>query len=150
MELPCGGWVVFHDPEEVTGRHHRRVIAAMKFDVTAEDLSSGDAGAAQMVAQLGKSGKVMSMGMDYVYGMTCMLIAEWDIPYTPIGTGYIPHQLPLPCDDPGALESLRYKDYRAIIDMASPLVSQIEQLGGGPATPDDAGVPGSPTAPAGD
>ena len=64
------------------------------------------------------------------------LVTAWTLPYLPGAK--------LPSEDPATWEELEIADFDAIVTAARPAV---EVLFPAPATPDDAGVPGSPTEP---
>ena len=121
-------WLVFHDPEDLTGDDYKAVVD--KITGTADQLEN----------------RVLGVGVSFTEGMTCVLIKDWHIPYTPKGTNYQPGQVPLPAADPFVFGKLRIKDYRTALDLAAPLVRHLTPRD---ATPDDAGVPGSPTSPVG-
>jgi hypothetical protein len=122
IDLPSGGSVDFRDPEDLIGDDHRRIIDTIRLEVSG-------------VAQ----------AMDTAYGAACMLIEKWDIPYTPRGTAYEAHQVPVPETDFALLGRLRWRDYHAVLEACAPAVRVMF-----PArpTPDDATTPGSPTVPA--
>jgi hypothetical protein len=131
ITLPSGGTVVLRDPEDLTGDDHRRVVAAIR-GVTANGVESG---------------RELAAVMDLVYGTACMLVESWDIPYEP-GRPRQPATgpWPLPCDDPAILGKLKIADYRTLIDKVGPAAAVLFPPED---TPDDAGVPGTPTPPAG-
>lgn len=124
IDLPSGGWVEFHDPEDLTGADHRRVMAAINGD---------------------PSTPRVAMAMDMVYTMAELMIKAWKIPYTPKGTDYFVDEVPIPDAAPGVLEHLRMPDYGAIINAVQPVMALIN----GRVSVDDAGKPGTPTRPAG-
>ncbi len=125
ITLPSGGWVEFHDPEDLTGADHRRIMGGIDGDPTTPRVG---------------------MAMDMVYTMAELLVKAWKIPYTPKGTTYLVDEVPIPEMKPGVLEQLRMPDYAAVIDAVAPVMALIN----GKVSVDDAGVPGSPTKPAGD
>lgn len=124
IDLPSGGTVDFRDPEDLIGEDHRRIVDTIRVDVSG-------------VAQ----------AMDTAYGAACMLIEKWDIPYTPKGTTWDSHNVPVPEADFVLLGKLRMKDYHTIIEAIAPAMRTLFPAA---ATPDDAGKPGSPTVPASD
>jgi hypothetical protein len=124
LDLPSGGWVEFHDPEDLTGADHRRIMAAINGD---------------------PSNPRVAMAMDMVYTMAELMVRSWKIPYAPKGTAYFADDVPIPEVAPGVLEKLRMPDYAAIIAAVAPIMSLIN----GEVSVDDAGKPGTPTRPAG-
>jgi hypothetical protein len=116
ITLPSGGTVMFRDPEDLTGHDHRKVMNG-----------------------IGSMDREVAAAMDMVYGVACMLIESWEIPYLP--------NLVLPSINPLALGDLRLRDYNAIINAVGPAAALF--LPAEP-SPDDAGKPGSPTVPASD
>jgi hypothetical protein len=124
LTLPSGGVVSFLDPEEMLGTHVQAMISAVR----RESSETGQA-------------------MDLVQAAACMLIESWSIPYA-VGKPKEPadQPWPLPTEQPAMLGMLSARDYRSVIEAVSPAIEIIFPK---PATPDDAGKPGSPTAPAG-
>lgn len=131
-----GAWVVFDDPEDITGNDYKRAVNAIR--ATAEEAGN-----------LEESTRALGLSLDFLDGIAIMAIAEWHIPYTPKGLDpqqYAPGAIPIPATNPTLLGALKLRDYRTIIGLVTPLA---RQLGGREVTPDDAGVPGTPTPPAG-
>jgi len=124
IDLPSGGWVEFHDPEDLTGADHRRVMAGVNGDPSAPRVG---------------------MAMDMVYTMAELMVKKWSIPYGPRGTEYFADDVPIPENAPGVLEKLRMPDYAVIIGAVTPIMALIN----GKVSVDDAGKPGTPTRPAG-
>ena len=123
LNLPSGGSVEFHDPEDMTGEDHRRIV----------DTVRDDAGS-------------ISQAMDTAYATACLLVQTWDIPYTPKGTAYDPHQVPTPAEGGfDLLGKLRLRDYHAIISGIGPAVRMLFPKD---SSPDQAATPGTPTGPA--
>jgi hypothetical protein len=128
IDLPSeGGWVEFWDAEDLTGADHRRAL----------DHVRGDPGEPRV-----------AMATDLLYSYACILIRAWHIPYTPKGTDYVPGTFPIPDKDASLLERLRLTDYSAIMMTISPAMRLLTGVGV-TVTPDDAGVPGTPTSPSG-
>lgn len=125
LDLPSGGTVEFVDPDDLTGDDHRRIVAGITGDLEHQQLG---------------------MAMDVVYGTAAMLIESWVIPYAPKGTSYAAGSVPIPSQDFGSLGKLRLRDYHTIISAVGPVANLLFPR---EASPDQAGVPGSPTRPAG-
>lgn len=148
LTLPSGGVVTFLDPEDLTGADYRRAVTNLSATMAkvlpdGKTIESTD----DIMAVVADNPAALSAGLDAADGTAVMLIEAWDIPYTPRGTSHAPHEVPIPADDASVLQSLRLRDYQAILAAVAPATSVL--FGDSAPTPDDAGKPGSPTSPVG-
>jgi len=130
LTLPSGGTVRFMDPDDLTGNDMKKALSFVTPD------------------QAGATTVSIGTAFTAAEQMVCLLVEEWSIPYRPGKPKEASDDpWPLPTTDATLVGQLSRRDYLALLNAIEPAM---RVLAPGPVTPDDAGVPGSPTGPASD
>lgn len=151
ITLPSGAVVTFYDPEDLSGADYRQAVTNMTAAVSNLGLDLTDGKVAESADAIRtavmSNPAALTMGMDAAEGTAVMLIEAWDIGYTPKGTTYPPHEVPIPSvAGVDVLRALKVRDYQAVLAAIEPATTVL--FGDNTPTPDDAGRPGTPTPPA--